>query len=161
MAVIWKGLTVKHPHVDLLAIGSVYGKQYETRSKPTKYRGPVVIHAGKARDVWNTYGDPKTEQDERWSIAVSNAFALSGFRGEFIFGAIIAYADIVGCYPVEDIKNLSDRERLFGDWTAGRYAWEIAHVRMVHPLPYKGQLGLWNIPHNVVRSLKELEAVLS
>jgi len=177
MAVIWKGVTVRQPHADLLANGD---KHYETKSKPTRYRGPVLIHAGK---------NPKGAIALLAQMAAAkvtmrcDVFRPGTFVHEvvealfpcppyylsdktptlnvFEFGTIIAYAEIVGCYPVEDIKNLSERERLFGDWTPGRYAWEIAHVRRVQPLPYRGQLGLWNVPSDVMRSLIEIEAVQS
>lgn len=39
----------------------------------------------------------------------------------------------------------TEQEMLFGDWTPGRYAWEIANVQMLpEPIPAKGQQGLWN-----------------
>jgi hypothetical protein len=164
MAPIWKGFTVKQPYADLLAIGA---KRYETRAKPTKYRGPVVIHAGKdsleyavlmtETEVVSDSGSWHKRRD-----AIRAALDIANLAGDIPFGKIIAYADIVGCYPVEDIKHLTtDDERLFGNWTPGRYAWEIKHVRRVKPFPYRGQLGLWNILWNVVRQLEEFEAVQS
>lgn len=157
MAVIWKGFTVKQPYGDLLAIGA---KHYEWRSKPTKYRGPVVIHAGKAVDEMNFIftttdwtSDSVFKKREAIQGAIDAFYGLTPHRA--VYGAIIAYADIVGCYRYEDLNNLSERERLFGYAQPGMWAWEIKHVNMVEPLPYKGQLGLWNIPYDVVRSLKE------
>jgi hypothetical protein len=162
MAVIWKGFTVKQPYAQLLAIGAEYGKQYETRSKPTKYRGPVIIHAGKDTleyAVLMTETGVVSDSDSwhKRRNAIRAAFDAAGLNSRVPFGAIIAYADIVGCYPVEDIKNLSDCERMFGDWSEGRYAWEIAHVRMVEPIPYKGQLGLWNVPYEIIQQLNTVE----
>ena len=38
----------------------------------------------------------------------------------------------------------SDRERSFGDWTPGRYAWELVNVKpLPTPIEVKGRQGLW------------------
>ena len=32
-----------------------------------------------------------------------------------------------------------------GDWTPGRYAWELRNIKLLpEPIPAKGQQGLWN-----------------
>lgn len=39
----------------------------------------------------------------------------------------------------------TEQEILFGDWTPGRYAWEIVNVKLLpEPIPARGQQGLWN-----------------
>jgi hypothetical protein len=185
VTITWKGFTVKQPYAQLLADSS---KRYETRSKPTSYRGPVVIHAGLDQSIVKQYTkDFKTwwgvlEEDHDWLIEPQFQFAYNvattlaerhpyqvaplasrvGYvhgKHRFVFGAIIAYADLVDCHRVEDIQDLDEKERLFGHWEAGRYAWEIAHVRRVKPFPYRGQLGLWNIPWDAVRQLEEFDAL--
>ena len=41
--------------------------------------------------------------------------------------------------------NDNKREMLFGDWTPGRYAWELANVRLLpKPIRAKGAQRLWN-----------------
>lgn len=40
-----KAITIRQPWAGLIAVGE---KVYETRSWPTKYRGPIAIHAGKS-----------------------------------------------------------------------------------------------------------------
>lgn len=37
----------------------------------------------------------------------------------------------------------SEQELMFGNWTPGRYAWEIANVKMIDPIPASGRQGLW------------------
>ncbi|BFH70618.1 hypothetical protein J27TS7_57880 [Paenibacillus dendritiformis] len=38
-----------------------------------------------------------------------------------------------------------DDEYYFGDYTDGRYAWELTDVKQLPvPIPAKGQQGLWN-----------------
>lgn len=34
-------------------------------------------------------------------------------------------------------------EIALGDWTSGRYAWELANVKPITPVPVKGKQGLW------------------
>lgn len=158
-----KALTVKQPYAELLAVGA---KKYETRSKPAKYRGPIAIHAGKdtlsyavlmtETTVVSDSGAWHKRRDAiRAALDAANLWDIA-------FGAIIAYADIVNCYPVEDVKDLTENERMFGDWTPGRYAWEIAHVvRLPTPIPCKGQLGLWNVSpmiYDRITSIAELNA---
>ena len=145
-----KAFTVHQPYAQLLAIGA---KQYETRPVPTKYRGKIAIHAGKSYDSMNTIFTETEWAGETWHKrhdAIILAFNQAGVYQRLAYGAIIGYADLVGRYPVEDIKNLAGTERLFGDWSAGRYAWEIANAHMITPLPYKGQLGLWNLKPEMI-----------
>jgi len=83
-------------------------------------------------------------------------------------GAIIATAELVECWEIQpsngrgvnykdvfihkrDLQGLDGftwiegNERLFGDWTPGRYAWELQNVVMLpEPIPAKGAQGLWN-----------------
>jgi hypothetical protein len=78
-------------------------------------------------------------------------------------GCIVATADLVGCWKMFDgkaaglcdsicidlpdhwWKPISGNELFFGDWRPGRYAWEIANVKMLPvPIPCKGHQGLWN-----------------
>lgn len=90
-------------------------------------------------------------------------------------GAVIATAELVNCWyivhhPGTDVdvaKHIpigaesmttdkhapgfadyfvpTDQEILFGDWTPGRYALELANVKMLDKLiPVRGQQGLWN-----------------
>lgn len=43
-------------------------------------------------------------------------------------------------FPVAEQKEL-----LFGDWAPGRYAWELANVKLLSkPIRAKGKQGLWN-----------------
>ena len=39
----------------------------------------------------------------------------------------------------------TEKEIILGDWTPGRYAWEMANVKILpEPIPAKGNQGLWN-----------------
>lgn len=79
-------------------------------------------------------------------------------------GAVIAVGELIACHPIVSVgwtgsresriawvdKHLfphypTAQEMLFGNWTPGRFAWEIANVKMLpEPIPAKGMQGLWN-----------------
>ena len=86
------------------------------------------------------------------------------YHDQFPKGAMVATAELVECYQVDRIfersvderiyaifrghqqlTRISSHERLFGDWTPGRYAWELANVQpLPAPVPALGKQGLWN-----------------
>ena len=165
-----KALTVYQPWAQLLAIGA---KEYETRGWATKYRGPIAIHAG-AMNPFRAIRDLNDEVIFRMKQILRENGQIS-VHGDFRYltlGAVIATADLIGCSQIiEDatirpdalrgvkceciiqIDNLklrgkyvpSTTEILFGDWTPGRYAWELSNVVMLpDPIPAKGKQGLWN-----------------
>lgn len=124
-----KAITVWQPWATLLAIGT---KQYETRSWATSYRGPIAIHAGKQIQI--PFGNAAINKLNNHNIS-----AL-----DLPLGAVIATAKLVNCWRVEDL-NPSKDEMLLGDWTPGRYAWELANVKLLpEPIPAKGHQRLWN-----------------
>ncbi len=162
-----KAFTVYQPYASLIAVGA---KRYETRSWATKYRGSLAIHAGVNRKY---YGTPGFEDIlfAAWKIPEWQAYIMSlcdtTLESEIPFGAVIATAEIVECWTIERIwqgipsegKILeigakgrgvqriyhADREVFFGNYTPGRFAWELANVKPLRePIPARGMQGLWN-----------------
>lgn len=151
-----KAITIWQPWASLKACGA---KEFETRGWKTKYRGPIAIHAA----VLFNNSFPKEFSDASHEALRKN---LPGFTYmyELPRGAIIATAELIGCWEIDSIQEMdgapwetgywgdrqiwydvSEQELLFGDWTPGRYAWEFANMRMLEtPIPAKGKQGLWN-----------------
>lgn len=132
-----KALTLSQPWAELVAAGR---KRYETRSWSTKYRGPLVIHAA-------------AKGSSGISAVVLRAMAASwGFDPRVPFGAAVAVCELVDVHPVEEVyPRIGAEEREFGDYSPGRYAWELAGVRRLEtPVPARGALGLW-VPPSAVR----------
>ncbi len=137
-----KAITIIQPWATLIALGE---KQYETRSWPTKYRGHIAIHAGKKIDK-----DACNQED------IKAALERHGYTiKDLPTGAIVAKAMLTDClksvdewtdgYVLENQRLIYDPEWIFGDFTPGRYAWELTAVmRLKIPIPAKGQLSLWN-----------------
>lgn len=119
-----KALTIRQPWASLIALGV---KTIETRSWPTKYRGPIAIHAGKhpitlafaesfnatlirhdAATAWQIDHD-----DQGASLAHRDDDVDSGFEQyawtsgntvgfDLPLGAIVAAATLADCVPMVD-----------------------------------------------------------
>ncbi len=138
-----KVISIIQPWATLIAIGE---KQFETRSWATKYRGELAIHASK-----------KIDKAACKTYPFDEALETHGYKTENLpTGVIIAVAKLVDCHKVltnygdsakiSTIDGLIDwNEYVFGDYSPGRFAWELSDVKMLDkPIPAKGQLGLWN-----------------
>lgn len=127
-----KALTICQPYADLIAIGE---KRVENRSWPTRYRGPIAVHAGKSR---------------RWLVELSPP-------PEMVLGAVVAIAEIVDVLHIDEIMRGTHDQR--HPWlrqhphTEGDWCWVLDNVqRLASPIPCKGAQGLWNFAHeNAIR----------
>ncbi|OBZ15145.1 ASCH domain-containing protein [Bacillus sp. FJAT-26390] len=141
-----KVITIIQPWATLIAIGE---KHFETRSWPTKHRGPIAIHAGKKIDR------EACEQKEIKATLEAHGYTIDNLPT----GAIVATGTISECYKTRQygmsdfveltsdsgIKSIDGPEFVFGDYSTGRFAWEITGVdQLREPIPAKGQQGLWN-----------------
>ena len=126
-----KAITLYEPWASLAALME---KEYETRSWSIRYRGTMAIHAGKR--------EPKGYE---FTDRINKALFSQGHY-EMHLGSVIAIADLVDCILMtpEFIASVSAKERAFGDWDEGRFAWKLANVRRIDPVPAKGMQGLWN-----------------
>ncbi len=156
-----KAISLTQPWATLVAIGA---KRIETRSWRTPYRGCIAIHAARnfpprARDL--CYEEPfcsVLRQGQEGSIVA-----------RMPLGSIVAVCDLVGCAEItlapviyeEATLGLppesgsycvppEDPEHAFGDYSPGRHAWFLAHVRQLAvPVPCRGALSLWEVPGDV------------
>ena len=65
-------------------------------------------------------------------------------------GAVIAVATLVDVQRIMPDNVPAEPERLFGDYTPGRYAWFLHDVRRLpEPFEAKGTLGLWEWKENL------------
>lgn len=134
----YKAITIHQPYARLIVTGK---KLIENRTWPTRYRGPLLIHAGKSKQ-W-------LDHDE------ADDYAREGDPLEF--GAIVGAVHICDCRPVELVcgngrhdagcPGLPRHDHLFGPW-----CWILADVeRFARPIPYKGAQGLFGVPASVMR----------
>ena len=158
-----KAITLTQPWASLVALGA---KKIETRSWPTKYRGPLAIHAGAGPGSlgWMQM-QHLCRNVEPFKSTLAHLLNDRHPADVLPLGAIVATCELVDCvqtWPrwaaVEPWFTATQggqywhvppaeggRERAFGDYTPGRYAWLLADVRpLATPIPARGALGLWN-----------------
>lgn len=122
-----KALTICQPYAHLIVSGE---KRIENREWSTKYRGKLVIHAGKSRD-WLTPGD-----EQRYHTQ--------------IFGYAIGIADLVDVLHIDKIKR-GDYDNNY-PWlrkhnhTHGKWCWVLENCQKLTPIQRRGAQGLWNLP---------------
>lgn len=122
-----KVLTIKQPWASLIIEGY---KRFEFRSWKTKYRGELLIHAGKSVDK---------EAYER----------LKEYLTEMPLGKIIGKVELTDCIKTtpkffeERLKENKDiyTKSIFKE----DYAWQVElKEKFDKPIEVKGKLGLWN-----------------
>jgi len=137
-----KAITIKQPWATLIALGE---KKFETRSWQTKYRGPLAIHAGKSID--------KDACENSWIKGVLQEHGITSYK-DLPTGVVIATVELADCYKVEATlgyasvlskgKTVNGLEVAFGDYTEGRYAWQLTSLQVLDkPVVAKGKLSLW------------------
>lgn len=136
-----KCLTICQPYPELILLGQ---KRVENRVWEVKYRGPMLIHAGKSTEFLQlNKGDARE--------AVYNLLVE-----DLVFGAIVGYCHVIECAHIDDIRSgkydksmpwLRAHEHASGPW-----CWVLDRVgRFETPILYKGQLGLFNVSSQMVK----------
>ena len=118
----FKALSVKQPYAGYIASGE---KQIEVRSKPTKYRGELLICA--SRD-----GKPSDTAPG--------------------YGCTISFVELYDCKPLSELTPEEwEKTKLPGylmdklKASKNGYGWFIKNPRPVIEFPVKGQLGIFNL----------------
>lgn len=151
-----KAITLWEPWATLMAHGL---KQIETRAWPTKYRGPLAIHAAKR---WH---------DDQEYILSQRAYAeaLAGLgiysRADFHLGCVLAVVDLTGCWQSEALKPRllaagKRTELAFGNYAPQRFGFYCENVRKLPtPLAVPGaqQLWWWEVPDGLAKKLGLLQ----
>ena len=129
-----KALTICQPYSELICRGE---KRVENRTWDTRYRGPLLIHAGKSRAWFDSDED-----------------LIRDLGSMPPFGAIVASCNLVACIHIDVIDHPIAKERY--PWLAthahtnGPWCWILEDVVRIDPIPYRGAQGLFNIPEFVL-----------
>ena len=125
-----KVITIKQPFATLIAEGL---KEYEFRTWKTKYRGDILIHAGKGFDK------KAMQRYEHLNL-------------EYPSGKIIAKATITDCVYVDDDlkKELQQKNPLVyygilnkeSNWDG--YGFKLENISKIPPIEVTGKLSLWD-----------------
>jgi hypothetical protein len=125
-------LSVRQPWAELIVSGR---KPLELRSWQQSYRGRIWIHAGKHVDE---------ALDARFDLC-------HPFRGGFIGSAELTSIELLDERRWELWRDLHHSS---GPFELGMFAWVLAHPkRLAHPVPARGDLGLFSVPPEVLADL--------
>ena len=104
------------------------GKDIENRTWATSYRGPILIHAGKAK--------PSREDCEfARRFLKARGIALPDIDSQE-YGKVIGVGELIGCGEVNRPRSR---------WWQGPVGWRLENVRAVNSFAVKGQLGLFEV----------------
>lgn len=132
-----KCLSIRHPFAHLILHG---GKDVENRTWRAKYRGPIVIHAGKQ---WYAGGfrDPKDQDSPKrhwWYRGKRLSCPLDAPRGALV--GIVHLEDCVRWYK----SRWAEHEPEIWHWVL------TCAIPFPEPIPYKGQRGLFEVPRDIL-----------
>jgi len=115
-------LTVLQPWAWAIAHGP---KRIENRNWAPRYRGPVLIHAGRGKTALESAG--------RW--LESQGLTVPE---DLAFGQIIAVCRLTAVVKVEEVAD---------PFASGPLCWRLADVRaLACPIPWRGRQGLFPVP---------------
>lgn len=123
-----KVLTIKQPFASLIAEGY---KEYEFRTWKTKYRGPLLIHAGLGVDK------EAMKQYEKLNL-------------NYPKGKIIAKVNLTDCLEVDNNLKRKLKEKNYLVYQGAinsnkkEYAFKLENVEKIEEIPIKGKLSFWD-----------------
>lgn len=136
-----KAISVRQPWAWAMFYASA-PKDIENRSWSTKYRGSLLIHASLANSLeeWDACMDllDRIAPLDRDAMVARRALAFNTAR----YGGVVGVVDMVG------ISTTSESA-----WFTGPYGFVLANPRPLPFTPWKGRLGLFDIPNEEVAGL--------
>lgn len=166
-----KCVSLWQPWASLLVAGE---KFCETRTWHLQHRGPLLIHASKRWDsnIAFAAAEPLFMRPalKRCGFTLTaDAKAAWGLP----LGCIVGCVEVVGSIPTSECRlaisrgvsiqtgthdgkpwralNFDMKEQAMGDFSRGRFAWFCQNaVRFDQPIPYRGAMGLFDVPDSIV-----------
>lgn len=129
-----KVITIKQPFASLIAEGY---KEYEFRTWKTKYKGEILIHAGKGVDK------KAMKKFEKYNL-------------DYPSGCIIAKVNLTDCIKIDDNvrKMLKEKNSLVyssiikhKEWNG--YGFKLENVQKIEPISINDKLSLRDYDYNV------------
>ena len=143
-----RGLTLYQPWAADVAEGR---KRHETRGYPSSCQGVLAIHAGRERRYVPATVQWLFMRPDRRKGAV-----LVKERPAYSLGAVVAVCWLARSVRVESIRDTLDAVEIqAGDWSDGRWGWELQDVRALPaPVLVKGMQGLWRVDPEVAAQIE-------
>ena len=158
-----KAISIWQPWASCVANGM---KRFETRSWSTQHRGLLAIHASITPKGWEAAPQELLEAMARRAYPWPPAYAAqreppsTPRPSDYAHGAVVAIVRLLDCVEMTEqlIERTPEAERIAGDWTPGRFAWELELVTTIQPpIPLKGRQQLFDavLGLEVLRVLQE------
>jgi hypothetical protein len=147
------------PHASLVSTGA---KRWETRSWGTQYRGPLLICAGKRKDL----SCLRLLREPAFQLGLEPIADVLGHGTvrprDLPYGEAVALVKLTECITTEERLDavesyfVDDDEWAFGDYSPGRFAWKLEDViALPRGVPIGGDQQLWD------QDMDEVLAVLT
>lgn len=148
-------ISLWQPWASLVVLG---WKRFETRPRATRIRGRVAIHAAKR---W-------TKAQREFLARLIDEGVVPPETGTPPLGGFVGCATITACQPIVEIRptagnfgippgpngpngtEISRKERMVGDWSFGRFAWQLEQAFPFPFVPARGQQGFWSVDASLV-----------
>jgi hypothetical protein len=126
-------LSIRQPWAWMILHG---GKDIENRNWSTRVRGRVLIHAAK--------GMTQDEWSNAWYFSSGSGANVKAVetrltRNNIERGGIVGSVEIVDCVASSDSR-----------WFMGRYGFVLRNPTPMPFVPYKGQLGFFQVPDALI-----------
>jgi hypothetical protein len=133
-----RALSVRQPWAWAIACA---GKTVENRTRGTRYRGLLAIHASK------TVYRADLDEPSILTAIMMKEFEIDEAASRL--GAVVAVADLTGCHGPDGCTGTCS------PWAVrGQHHWNLHDVRpLPEPVSCKGALGLWRLPEDVERAV--------
>ncbi|MBL8815985.1 MAG: ASCH domain-containing protein [Planctomyces sp.] len=152
-----KAITIWQPYATLIMLGA---KRFETRSWPTTYRGPLVIHAAKRWDEYraldclavkrylqNSDFDESKLTEEQWRLSL--------LPWEDTIGRALGVVDLVNCSQMNSGGTVLENQ--VGSFGPERFGWECQRPKCFpQPIYHPGKQGLWYPEVHLQKSVANL-----
>lgn len=129
-----KAITIKQPFASLIIEGY---KEYEFRTWRTKFRGDILIHAGKGVDK---------KAMEKYKHLVSDCPS----------GCMLGIVKITDCIKIDDEAREMLKDNIVYDNVVNNKDWDgfgfkIESIRKVENTPANGKLSLWDFEGEIIK----------
>lgn len=120
-----KAISIKNPYAQLIVTGL---KPLEVRSKPTHYRGELLICTSQSKVMW---------------FDINPIPSDFKYNGELYsdLGCAIGTVTIANCRPMTP----ADETAAWCKYKEGLFVYELTHPKPIKPFPVKGKLGFFNV----------------
>ena len=112
------------------------GKTVENRTWPTRYHGPLLIHASKTRSSYDR--EAQLDWEKLYGVALPP-------WEELVIGALLGVVELVDCLPASRVDQ--------SPWVEGPACWVLRNpLAFTKPISLRGMQGLFDVIDEVIPS---------